>query len=108
MWHPEPHSPHDGSHHLSASEIHLLLHPTEEKDDEALRDNDNVLCLNVGGKRHWAMCKNFVNFPGTRLGRLARARNGLNFFPFRSNFICNSMQFEDSFNSLSASNFCSS
>ena len=46
-----------------------------KKDDEALRDNNNVLCLNVGGKRHWAMCKNFVSFPGTRLGRLARAKS---------------------------------
>ena len=34
-----------------------------------------MLCLNVGGKRHWAMCKNFVHFPGTRLGRLARAKS---------------------------------
>ena len=25
-------------------------------------------------QRHWAMWKNFVNFPGTRLGRLARAK----------------------------------
>ena len=30
--------------------MHLLLHPTEEKDDAALRDNDNLVCLNVGGK----------------------------------------------------------
>ena len=35
---------------LSASQLHLLLHPTEEKDDAALRDNDNIICLNVGGK----------------------------------------------------------
>ena len=32
------------------------------------------MCLNVGGKRHWVMSKNFVHFPGTRLGRLARAK----------------------------------
>ena len=32
------------------------------------------MCLNVGGKRHWVMNKNFVHFPGTRLGRLARAK----------------------------------
>lgn len=60
---------------LSASQLHLLLHPTEEKDDEELRDKDTVVCLNVGGKRHWVMIKNFVSFPGTRLGKLARAKN---------------------------------
>ena len=33
------------------------------------------MCLNVGGKRHWIKSKNFVHFPGTRLSRLARAKN---------------------------------
>ena len=32
------------------------------------------MCLNVGGKRHWVMARNFVHFPGTRLGKLARAK----------------------------------
>ena len=32
------------------------------------------MCLNVGGKKHWIMSKHFVHFPGTRLGRLARAK----------------------------------
>jgi len=30
------------------------------------------MCLNLGGKRHWVMARNFVHFPGTRLGKLAR------------------------------------
>jgi hypothetical protein len=30
------------------------------------------VCLNVGGKKHWALLKNFFNFPGTRLGKMAR------------------------------------
>ena len=33
------------------------------------------MCINVGGKKHWIMARNFVNFPGTRLGKLARAKN---------------------------------
>ena len=33
------------------------------------------MCLNVGGKKHWVMSRNFVHFPGTRLGRLARAKS---------------------------------
>ena len=32
------------------------------------------MCLNVGGKKHWVMARNFVHFPGTRLGKLARAK----------------------------------
>ena len=32
------------------------------------------MCLNVGGRKHWVMSKHFVHFPGTRLGRLTRAK----------------------------------
>ena len=42
--------------------MHLLLHPTEEKDDAALRDNDNLVCLNVGGKvSESEICKEVYN-----------------------------------------------
>lgn len=65
----------DGANrHLSASQLHLLLHPTDEGEDETLGNSQQIMCLNVGGKRHWVMNKNFVHFPGTRLGRLARAK----------------------------------
>lgn len=37
--------------------------------------DSQIMCVNVGGKRHWIMARNFVNFPGTRLGKLARAKN---------------------------------
>ena len=45
--------------------MHLLLHPTEEKDDAALRDNDNLVCLNVGGKvSESEICKEeFIEVP---------------------------------------------
>jgi hypothetical protein len=62
---------------LSVSQLHLLLHPTKEEEDDALRQSENIMCINVGGKRHWIMEKNFVNFPGTRLGKLVRAKNRL-------------------------------
>ncbi len=64
----------DDNRALSASQLHLLLHPTQEEEDDLLRKSEEVLCINVGGKRHWIMARNFVNFPGTRLGRLARAK----------------------------------
>lgn len=51
------------------------MHPTEEDEDERLRASDELMCLNIGGKRHWVMNRNFVNFPGTRLGKLARAKS---------------------------------
>ena len=62
------------SRELSASQLHLLLHPTQEEEDEQLRKSEDIMCLNIGGKKHWVMCRNFVNFPGTRLGKLARAK----------------------------------
>ena len=63
------------SRELSASQLHLLLHPTEGEEDEALRKSEDLMCLNVGGKKHWVMARNFVNFPGTRLGKLARSKS---------------------------------
>ena len=41
------------SRELSASQLHLLLHPTQEEEDEQLRSSDDLMCLNIGGKRHW-------------------------------------------------------
>ena len=32
-----------GNRHLSASQLHLLLHPTEETDDEQLRTSDQIV-----------------------------------------------------------------
>ncbi len=61
------------SRELSASQLHLLLHPTQEEEDERLRQSDKLMVLNIGGRRHWVMSRNFVSFPGTRLGKLARA-----------------------------------
>ena len=53
-----------GNRHLSASQLHLLLHPTEEQDDDVLRASDQIVSSFIHpylGLRGFAVPKGFVN-----------------------------------------------
>ena len=52
-----------GNRHLSASQLHLLLHPTEEQDDDVLRASDQIVSSFIRpylGLRGFAVPKGFV------------------------------------------------
>ncbi len=42
----------------------------QEEEKEGVEGSPDLVCLNVGGKKFFAVRKNFQRFPATRLGRL--------------------------------------
>jgi hypothetical protein len=49
-----------------------MLSLWQEEEKEGVEGSPDLVCLNVGGKKFFAVRKNFQRFPATRLGRLVR------------------------------------
>jgi hypothetical protein len=47
-----------------------MLSLWQEEEKEGVEGSPDLVCLNVGGKKFFAVRKNFQRFPATRLGRL--------------------------------------
>jgi hypothetical protein len=53
----------------------------QEEEKEGVEGSPDLVCLNVGGKKFFAVRKNFQRFPATRLGRLVSFSIGRMDFP---------------------------